>query len=144
MNTNEVIAELATRALKAAGSDKVVHPNDHVNASQSSNDVFPTSVHVAVTGALRQAEEHGLSLGPSRALLVVEREGRQPRKGRPGRADVRENTGADRCRPVTGRRRSSTPPPDPCAPTADPHPTDRNDHTPPSPNKSAATDPYPE
>ena len=52
MNTNEVIAELATRALKAAGSDKVVHPNDHVNASQSSNDVFPTSVHVAATSAL--------------------------------------------------------------------------------------------
>jgi len=52
MNTNEVIAELATRALQAAGSDKVVHPNDHVNASQSSNDVFPTSVHVAATSAL--------------------------------------------------------------------------------------------
>src|ERR687898_1019644 len=52
MNTNEVIAELASRALKAAGSDKVVHPNDHVNASQSSNDVFPTSVHVAATSAL--------------------------------------------------------------------------------------------
>ena len=52
MNTNEVLAELATRALKDSGSDKVVHPNDHVNASQSSNDVFPTSVHVAVTGAL--------------------------------------------------------------------------------------------
>ncbi|OMH31413.1 class II fumarate hydratase [Tersicoccus sp. Bi-70] len=52
MNTNEVIAELATRALKAAGSEKTVHPNDHVNASQSSNDVFPTSVHVAATSAL--------------------------------------------------------------------------------------------
>ncbi|MET3921300.1 class II fumarate hydratase [Arthrobacter sp. UYEF20] len=52
MNTNEVLAELATRALKAAGSGKVVHPNDHVNASQSSNDVFPTSVHVAATSAL--------------------------------------------------------------------------------------------
>ncbi|GAB3548328.1 class II fumarate hydratase [Arthrobacter tumbae] len=52
MNTNEVLAELATRALKEGGSDKVVHPNDHVNASQSSNDVFPTSVHVAATSAL--------------------------------------------------------------------------------------------
>src|SRR5919107_1407258 len=52
MNTNEVLAELASRALKAAGSDKIVHPNDHVNASQSSNDVFPTSVHVAATSAL--------------------------------------------------------------------------------------------
>ena len=47
MNTNEVIATIATRIL---GAD--VHPNDHVNASQSSNDVFPTSVHVAATSAL--------------------------------------------------------------------------------------------
>jgi fumarate hydratase class II len=46
MNTNEVIATLATRAL---GKD--VHPNDHVNASQSSNDVFPTSIHVAATAS---------------------------------------------------------------------------------------------
>ena len=44
MNMNEVLATLATRAL---GSP--VHPNDHVNASQSSNDVFPTSVHIAAT-----------------------------------------------------------------------------------------------
>lgn len=47
MNMNEVLATLATRGL-----GQEVHPNDHVNASQSSNDVFPTSVHVAVTAAL--------------------------------------------------------------------------------------------
>ena len=47
MNTNEVLATLATRSL---GRD--VHPNDHVNASQSSNDVFPTSVHVAATSGV--------------------------------------------------------------------------------------------
>ena len=47
MNMNEVLSTLATATL---GSP--VHPNDHVNASQSSNDVFPTSVHVAVTQAL--------------------------------------------------------------------------------------------
>jgi fumarate hydratase class II len=47
MNMNEVLATLATRRL-----GRPVHPNDHVNASQSSNDVFPTSVHIAVTGAL--------------------------------------------------------------------------------------------
>lgn len=47
MNTNEVLATLATRRL---GRD--VHPNDHVNASQSSNDVFPTSVHVAATASV--------------------------------------------------------------------------------------------
>ena len=50
MNTNEVLATLATRSLESRGIE--VHPNDHVNASQSSNDVFPTSVHVAVTEAL--------------------------------------------------------------------------------------------
>jgi fumarate hydratase class II len=44
MNMNEVLATLATQALGST-----VHPNDHVNASQSSNDVFPTSVHIAVT-----------------------------------------------------------------------------------------------
>ena len=47
MNMNEVLATLAT---EIAGTD--IHPNDHVNCSQSSNDVFPTSVHVAVTNAL--------------------------------------------------------------------------------------------
>ncbi|GAA2025069.1 class II fumarate hydratase [Yaniella flava] len=52
MNTNEVLASLANQALQAAGSEATVHPNDHVNASQSSNDVFPTSVHVAATNAL--------------------------------------------------------------------------------------------
>lgn len=50
MNTNEVLAKLASDELASAGV--TVHPNDHVNASQSSNDVFPTSVHVAVTAAL--------------------------------------------------------------------------------------------
>ena len=57
MNTNEVLATLASGFL---GSP--VHPNDHVNASQSSNDVFPTSVHVAATagvvGDLVPALEH--------------------------------------------------------------------------------------
>lgn len=47
MNMNEVLATLASQHLGAT-----VHPNDHVNASQSSNDVFPTSVHIAVTQAL--------------------------------------------------------------------------------------------
>jgi fumarate hydratase, class II len=46
MNMNEVLASLASAA---SGND--VHPNDHVNASQSSNDTFPTSIHVAATEA---------------------------------------------------------------------------------------------
>jgi fumarate hydratase class II len=45
MNANEVIATLAQERL-----GKPVHPNDHVNASQSSNDVFPTSIHIAALG----------------------------------------------------------------------------------------------
>ncbi|MGB6306302.1 MAG: class II fumarate hydratase [Steroidobacteraceae bacterium] len=49
MNANEVIAALASRALSAA-----VHPNDHVNMSQSSNDVVPTAIHVAAALLLRE------------------------------------------------------------------------------------------
>jgi len=48
MNANEVIATLASRRLDG----RAVHPNDHVNASQSSNDVFPSSIHVAATQAV--------------------------------------------------------------------------------------------
>jgi len=44
MNANEVIATLASERL---GRPDAVHPNDHVNASQSSNDVFPTAIHLA-------------------------------------------------------------------------------------------------
>ena len=47
MNTNEVLATLATDKL-----GRPVHPNDHVNASQSSNDVFPSSIHIAATSAV--------------------------------------------------------------------------------------------
>jgi fumarate hydratase class II len=57
MNANEVVATLATERL-----GREVHPNDHVNASQSSNDVFPSSIHIAataaVTGDLIPALEH--------------------------------------------------------------------------------------
>lgn len=50
MNTNEVVASLAT-----AASGQPVHPNDHVNASQSSNDVFPSAIHIATTDSLINA-----------------------------------------------------------------------------------------
>ena len=49
MNANEVLAALASERLGQPGA---VHPNDHVNASQSSNDVFPSAVHIAVSEAL--------------------------------------------------------------------------------------------
>ena len=48
MNVNEVIANLASLALGGAlGHDRRVHPNDDVNLGQSSNDVFPTAMHIA-------------------------------------------------------------------------------------------------
>ncbi|MDQ1465517.1 MAG: fumarate hydratase, class [Actinomycetota bacterium] len=49
MNANEVLATLATERLGAP-----VHPNDHVNASQSSNDTFPSAIHIAATSSIRQ------------------------------------------------------------------------------------------
>ncbi|NYI02270.1 class II fumarate hydratase [Cupriavidus plantarum] len=55
MNLNEVIANRAIQLLGGeVGSKKPVHPNDHVNASQSSNDSFPTAMHIAATRAIQQ------------------------------------------------------------------------------------------
>ncbi|MBA4249665.1 MAG: class II fumarate hydratase [Candidatus Puniceispirillum sp.] len=55
MNVNEVIAFLANRYLKQNGFiDILVHPNDHVNCSQSSNDSFPTAMHIATVLDLHQ------------------------------------------------------------------------------------------
>ncbi len=47
MNANEVIANYAAEILGKARGEKVVHPNDHVNMSQSSNDVIPSAMHIA-------------------------------------------------------------------------------------------------
>ncbi len=47
MNANEVLANRAKQLLGAGLDSDVVHPNDHVNASQSSNDSFPSAVHIA-------------------------------------------------------------------------------------------------
>jgi fumarate hydratase, class II len=47
MNANEVLATLASERLGAS-----VHPNDHVNASQSSNDTFPSAIHIAATRSI--------------------------------------------------------------------------------------------
>jgi len=60
MNANEVIANLCSRASgQKIGSKKPVHPNDHVNYGQSSNDTFPTAMHIAAVvllkGTLRPA-----------------------------------------------------------------------------------------
>jgi fumarate hydratase class II len=57
MNANEVIAN---RAIELTGGDrfqidKPIHPNDHVNMGQSTNDIFPTAIHVAVAAAIDRA-----------------------------------------------------------------------------------------
>ena len=55
MNANEVIANRAIEALGGVlGSKSPVHPNDHVNLSQSSNDTFPAAMHIAVVLELEQ------------------------------------------------------------------------------------------
>ena len=48
MNVNEVIANRAIQILGGKMGSKLIHPNDHVNKSQSSNDVFPTAMHIAI------------------------------------------------------------------------------------------------
>lgn len=55
MNMNEVVAALA-----AARLGRPVHPNDHINASQSSNDVFPSAIHLAATEAITHQLLHAL------------------------------------------------------------------------------------
>ncbi|MBC8015538.1 MAG: class II fumarate hydratase [Sporomusaceae bacterium] len=59
MNINEVLAYRATQMTAADPEPLLVHPNDHVNCSQSSNDIFPTAIHVAgvsmITGKLLPA-----------------------------------------------------------------------------------------
>jgi fumarate hydratase, class II len=67
MNVNEVIANRAIEILGGKkGSKKPVHPNDHVNKSQSTNDVFPTAMHIAI------AMETKKKLLPSLELLNKE------------------------------------------------------------------------
>ena len=67
MNVNEVIANRAIEILGGKkGTKKPVHPNDHVNKSQSTNDVFPTAMHIAI------ALETKSKLIPSLELLNKE------------------------------------------------------------------------
>ncbi len=55
MNTNEVISNVAISELGGQlGSRDPVHPNDHVNKGQSSNDVIPTAIHLAAAGAIKE------------------------------------------------------------------------------------------
>lgn len=54
MNTNEVISNRATELLGGARGSKRVHPNDHVNLGQSSNDVIPTAIHIAAAETMQR------------------------------------------------------------------------------------------
>lgn len=55
MNVNEVIAHVGNLWLKEQGSDLILHPNDDVNKSQSSNDTYPTAMHIAAVLQLEDA-----------------------------------------------------------------------------------------
>ena len=104
MNVNEVIANRASELLGGErGMSRKVHPNDQVNLGQSSNDVFPTAMHVAAVTALRER------LIPSvrRAAHDAGAKGRdvsRPRQDRPHAPDGRDaadpGTGDFRLGPV--------------------------------------------
>ena len=82
MNANEVISNRAIEMLGGVmGSKKPVHPNDHVNMSQSSNDTYPTAMHIAC------AEEMQHELLP--ALRASARGARSPRQARLRRTSSR-------------------------------------------------------
>ena len=119
MNVNEVISN---RAIEMAGgemgSKKPVHPNDHVNMSQSSNDTFPTAMHIAaaeeivrrllpsVTRAARRARGAGRGVRRHREDRPHAPAGRRPAHARPGvrrlRRAARRRHRADRARRCPG------------------------------------------
>ncbi|KPK46421.1 MAG: aspartate ammonia-lyase [Dehalococcoidia bacterium SM23_28_2] len=72
MNANEVIANRAAELLGGQRGSKLVHPNDHVNLGQSSNDVIPTAIHLSALLAMR--EELAPALSALRASLAAKAE----------------------------------------------------------------------
>jgi fumarate hydratase class II len=73
MNANEVIANRASELLGAARGSRRVHPNDHVNAGQSSNDVIPSAIHVAAYRSVVEDLEPALTqLGAALARKAAE------------------------------------------------------------------------
>ncbi|MGH8022702.1 MAG: lyase family protein, partial [Limisphaerales bacterium] len=73
MNTNEVIANRACEISGGRRGDKSVHPNDHVNRGQSSNDTIPTAIHLAALEGI----VHGLIPALEELRLVLERKARE-------------------------------------------------------------------
>jgi fumarate hydratase, class II len=59
MNANEVIANRAIELLGGKRGEKLVHPNDHVNRGQSSNDVIPTAIHLAALEGIERSPHPG-------------------------------------------------------------------------------------
>ena len=122
MNANEVIATLATQRL-----GRPVHPNDHVNASQSSNDVFPSAIHVAAAWLLarrlpararrarRGAGGQGRRVRRRRQERPDAPDGRHPGHPRPGvrrlrrRGPQRRRAGAGGAAPTSASCRSAAP-----------------------------------
>ena len=62
MNVNEVVSFVANKYLKEQGIDESIHPNDDVNKSQSSNDTFPTAMHVALYHEVETKLEPALNI----------------------------------------------------------------------------------
>jgi len=73
MNTNEVISNRATEILGGARGSKLVHPNDHVNLGQSSNDVIPTAIHIAASETI----QHQLIPALTRLHKALERKAKE-------------------------------------------------------------------
>ena len=74
MNANEVIANVAIKILNGKiGSKNPIHPNDHVNMSQSSNDTFPTAIHIATVKTCLDKTLPGLKILLSK-LRIKEKE----------------------------------------------------------------------
>ena len=135
MNANEVIATLATRA----GVE--VHPNDHVNASQSSNDTFPTAIHVAATLAVVEdllpaldvladlAGGQGHRVRRAGEVRPHPPDGRDAGDARPGVRRVRRHgplraaSGSSRCCPGSASSRSAA---RRSAPASTPRPASRS------------------
>ena len=109
MNLNEVLANRASEILGGPrGEERLIHPNDDVNRGQSSNDVFPTAMHVAAVLALKE-----------RVLPAVRRSApRSPNARRPSARWSRSDapTFRTRLRSPSGRSFRATPPSSTTAP----------------------------
>jgi len=111
MNTNEVIANRASEIMGGKRGDKSVHPNDHVNCGQSSNDVIPTAIHLATLDSIVHQlipalnELHAALLAKAQAFGEVLKIGRthlQERHAHPSRPGIQRFTPARSSTASTG------------------------------------------